>query len=360
MTKSITSWMKKEHVPGLAACVVRGTDIVWAEGFGMADLENQIPFTPDRSIFQIASVSKVITAVAIMQLRDKGHFRLDDDVSGHAGFTVRNPKFANQPITYRHLLRHVSSIRDTDGIYALYAVGDPTLTLQEVVCGYFTEGSRYWHKKNFYSSQPGQREKYSNIGFALLGLLIENISGQSLNDYLRDNIYAPLGMVDTSFFIEDLDQSRQTFPYTYQSKPRRQLCPGDGDGNLLPSGAAPTAGFNKHALYSYPTLADGMVRTTVTQLARFMTAMMNDGQFQGYQMLKPDTVSEMLSGDEQGLGWVRDGKYWGHDGGDPGCASEMFFDRKDRFGFIILANADVELDRVRPLILSQARKSAVS
>ena len=109
---------------------------------------------------------------------------------------------------------------------------------------------------------------------------------------------------------------------------KRELCPGDGDGNLLPKGVSPKAGYNEHALYSYPTLADGMVRTSVNQLANFMIAMMNGGRFEGAQLLKEETVKEMLSG--KGLCWFRAGDYWGHDGSDPGCETEIQFNPRDQ------------------------------
>ena len=118
MDSQIASWMEKQNVPGLAACIVKRDEVVWSSGYGMANLTKLIPFTPDQSLFQIASVTKGITATAIMQLRDKGLLKLDEDVNKFLTFSVRNPKHPAKPITFRHLLTHTASINDSDAIYS--------------------------------------------------------------------------------------------------------------------------------------------------------------------------------------------------------------------------------------------------
>ena len=99
-----------------------------------------------------------------------------------------------------------------------------------------------------------------------------------------------------------------------------------------------------------------MVRTSVQQLANFMIAMMNGGRFAETQLLNEETVDEMLAQRDQGLGWFKTGDYWGHDGGDPGCSTEMMFNPNNKVGFIIFANADVELKQVNALLIDNAEK----
>lgn len=363
MEKAIKSWMKKERVPGAAACIVKGDKIVWSKGYGMANLSKKVPFTPDRTLFQIASISKTFTATAIMQLRDKGLFDLDDDVNTFLKFPVRNPRHPDRPITFRHLLTHTSSLSEGESLYALYAAGDPTTSLEEVITQYFTPNGSLWSKRNFSKHAPGARQSYSNAGFALLGYLVEVISKQSLEDYLQQNVFAVLKMNEASFYIGKLDRERQACTYTFEDEVVDCLCEGDGDGNLLPEGVSPKIGFNEHALYSYPTLADGLVRTSVNQLANLMIAMMNGGRFGDNQLLKEGTVNEMLTcakvaskgGDEEvGLCWFRDGDFWGHDGSDPGCSTDMRFNPKTKVGFIVFANSDADLDRVEELLMDAA------
>jgi len=354
--RKIERWMEKNNVPGLAACIAFEDEIVWSNGYGLANVAKNIPFTPDRTLFQIASITKVFTATAIMQLRDRGRFALDDDANAFLPFSLRNPRHPDQPITFRHLLTHTSSIDDDDLIYSLYAPGDPTRSLEDVVLAYFTPDGSLWRPSNFLKQQPGKKEEYSNAGFALLGYLVETISEQSLEDYLQHHVFNPLDMNETSFFISKLDEERQGRCYTYAKSAKKQLCPGDGDGNLLPAGMSPQPGFNEHVLYSYPTLADGMLRTSVAQLANFMIAMMNGGRFGQTQLLAKQTVREMLSGKKQGLAFYKTDDFWGHDGGDPGCSTQMLFDPRDRIGFIIFANADAELDDVVDLLDDEAEE----
>ena len=306
MDNQIESWMEKQNVPGLAACIVKRDEVVWSSGYGMANLTKLIPFTPDQSLFHIASVTKTITATAIMQLRDKGLLKLDEDVNKFLKLSVRNPKHPDKPITFRHLLTHTASISDSDAIYSIYAAGDPTTSLEEVVIEYFTAEGALWNRKNYSENAPGASWRYSNAGFALLGYLVEVISKQPLDEYLQQNIFRPLKMNETSFYIAKLDRQRQARPYTYVREATQKLVPGDGDGNLLPEGVSPRVGYNEHALYSYPTLADGMVRTSVQQLANFMIAMMNGGRFAETQLLNEETVNEML-GRAMSRGWAGSG-----------------------------------------------------
>jgi CubicO group peptidase (beta-lactamase class C family) len=357
MDSQIVSWMVKQNVPGLAACIVKRDEVVWSSGYGMANLTKLIPFTPDESLFQIASITKGITATAIMQLRDKGLLKLDEDVNKFLTFSVRNPKHPTKPITFRHLLTHTASINDSDAIYPLYAIGDPTSSLEEVVTAYFTAEGALWRRENYSKNAPGASKRYSNAGFALLGYLVEVISKQPLEEYLQQNVFKPLKMNETSFYIAKLNLERHARPYTYVRKTKQKLVPGHGDGNLLPEGVSPKVGYNEHALYGYPTLADGLIRTSVKQLANFMIAMMNGGRFDETRLLTEETVNEMLAQKEQGLGWFKTGDYWGHDGGDPGCSTEMMFNPKTKVGFIIFANADVELKQVNALLLAKAEKT---
>lgn len=359
MKSQIEKWMKKEDIPGLTACVVQGDEIVRSVGVGYADLTRNVPASPEHSLFHIASITKAITAVAIMRLYQEQKLKLDDDINAFLDFEVRSPHWPDAPITFRHLLTHTASIKDSDATYALYCAGDPRVSLQEVVTAYFSRSGELWSRKNFRKKQPGDSEAYSNLGFALLGYLAERIAGMPLEDYLRRTIFDPLGMNETSFYISKLASDRLARPYTFAKRAERELCPGDGDGNLLPAGVTPKPGFNEHALYSYPTLSDGMIRTSAEQLARFLAAIMNGGAIGGARILEPETVATMLPPKERGLGWFRKKDFWGHDGSDPGCASEMWFNRKTNVGFVILANADTELDGILSLFKDMTKDGSI-
>ena len=117
--QKIRSLMRLGHIPSLAACIIKNDAVVWSEGYGFYKrLPRRIP--SDDTIYPVASMSKSITATAIMQLYEQGEFDLDDDVSERLSFTLRNPNYPDVPITYRMLLAHQSSLADYDPSTAKY------------------------------------------------------------------------------------------------------------------------------------------------------------------------------------------------------------------------------------------------
>ena len=162
--------MEKKNVPGLAACIAKGDKVVWSNGYGMANMTKKIPFTPDQTLFQIASISKTIAATAVMQLRDKGLLELDEDVNKFLKFSVRNPEHPDEPIIFKHLLTHTSSINDSDALYSIYAIGDPATSLEEAVTQYFTTKGSLWSWKNYGKSAPGAKTSLFQCWFRLVGI----------------------------------------------------------------------------------------------------------------------------------------------------------------------------------------------
>ena len=135
--------MQSRATPGIAACVVRGDQIEWSGGYGWADIAGKKPMTPD-TIQNIASVSKTITATAIMRLWEEKSFGLDDDVDDYFPFPIRNPRFPSTAITIRQLLTRTSAITDGPAYEPSYACGDPAMSLMDWLQAYFDPlGSNY-------------------------------------------------------------------------------------------------------------------------------------------------------------------------------------------------------------------------
>jgi CubicO group peptidase (beta-lactamase class C family) len=146
----IEAEMKAQKIPGLAACIVKFGTIVWSKGYGWSDIKRRVAMDPDRSIQNIGSISKTVTATAAMQLWEKGKFELDDEINQYLPFPVRNPLHADKLISFRSLLTHRSSIADSPAYGASYACGDPSVTLETWIKDYFTPDGRYYQKeKNF-------------------------------------------------------------------------------------------------------------------------------------------------------------------------------------------------------------------
>jgi CubicO group peptidase (beta-lactamase class C family) len=349
--------MKADHIPGLTAGIVKKDKLVWSGAFGWADVENKKPMT-EETIQNIGSISKTITATAVMQLWEKGKFKLDDDVNGYLPFPVRNPRFPDDPITFRQLLTHKSSIKDGTAYEQSYACGDPAVSLRDWIKGYFVPGGKYYSEEgNFHTWKPGTIEippgprAYTNVGFGLLGYLVEVISGQGFAEYCRKNIFTPLGMKSTGWYLTDVNVSHHAIPYTLVSEHFR-MPEGMTFESFLPrygkETAAPKMGeLFPHCLYSFFNYPDGTIRTSVRDLSRFLRAYINDGVFENKRILKKETVRQMLSKEHfgRGLCWfdmiLKGGEAaWGHGGGDPGISTQMLFRAKDGVGVIMFFNSD--------------------
>jgi CubicO group peptidase (beta-lactamase class C family) len=353
----IAEMLELDRAPGFAGALVVGDRLHWSAGYGWADVAGKMAMSAD-SLLNIGSISKTVTATAVMQLWEVGRFKLDDDVSLYLPYGVRNPLHPDVPITFRQLLTHRSSIKDGPAYGESYACGDPAVALGVWIEEYLKpSGSYYDPDENFHTWEPGtvdppaRPRAYSNVAFGLLGALVEHIGDRPFDEHCRDRIFAPLGMVESGWFLTEVDTSRHAVPYT--------LLPDDFElphdrtlESLLPSADASEASlapgaYFPHCLYSFFNYPDGLVRTSVNELSRFLRAYMTGGALEGEQLLEPDTIRLMLSSDHfgRGLCWftreLRNGDLvWGHGGGDPGISTYMGFRQRDNVGVIMFYNYD--------------------
>jgi len=357
----LASQLRRLDVPGLAVGIVKNGRVICTGVAGMANIEQKKPVTAD-TLFMIASISKVVTATALMQLQEEGKFKLDDDVNRYLPFRVSIPESPASPITFRQLLTHTSSIRDNStyincplscdygselGDYVTRGADSP-ISLAEFTRGYLTPGGAYYDADdNFDSDEPGTSSRYSNMGIVLAGYLVEVISGVPFDKYCKDHIFTPLGMNKTSWRLAGIDQSILAMPYDKDS-----------------------SGFVPYGQFGEPDYPDGMVRTSVNELARFMIAYMQSGRFENKQILKAGTVQEMLKSQtplssRQGLAWSTRSisrssngwKVWGHDGSDNGAGAKMWFDPGKKVGVILVTNGMWDEDRASTLFTTLFRES---
>jgi CubicO group peptidase (beta-lactamase class C family) len=171
---------RDKRYPSLAAAVLRDGELIWATAVGAADVEGAVDATPDTQ-YRIGSITKTFTAAAIMQLRDAGKLDLEDTLDKHVEGAAHAPSI-------RRLLSHASGLQrethDDSWLTLRFAPADEllaTLDRAELVLA------------------PGQRYHYSNLAFALLGIVVERVSGQSYMDYIRERFFAPLGLTRMSF-----------------------------------------------------------------------------------------------------------------------------------------------------------------
>ncbi|MDP8246253.1 MAG: serine hydrolase domain-containing protein [Candidatus Hinthialibacter antarcticus] len=194
--------------PGCAIIVVKDGEVIHQNGYGMANLRYDIPIDPETTIFRTASNSKQYVAFAILLLHDEGLLTLDDDIRD---YIPESPDFG-ETITIRHLLHHVSGIRD---YLSLASMSGLVLMNDYIDKTYALEMFENQQRLNF---APGDQTMYSNTGFTLLGEIVARVSGQSLSEFCRERIFEPLGMTNT-FFIDNFQTVYDNFADAYIPDP---------------------------------------------------------------------------------------------------------------------------------------------
>lgn len=322
--------IEAQDIPALSLLVFKENQILHERLYGEANLQQGTALTADH-LFLLASISKTVTAVALLQLYDQGHFQLDDKVNDYLPFQVNVPN-QNTDITFRMLLTHTSGIADGSALDTQYYYGEDSPTeLADFMENYLVPGGSFYNAgENFYDFKPGTQHEYSNEGSALIGVLVEAISGMEFNAYCKINIFEPLGMDDTFWRLDEINQGIVT-PYDFEN------------GNHV--------AIDHYTFTDYP---NGGLRSTAKDLFQFLSAIAMGGSANNVELLKATTVQEMITpqipniDEEVGLHFFvmnRAHGLWGHDGGEQGVATIMAFNPNNNIGAIILTNfGDAELD----------------
>lgn len=188
LEKQFAAYFEKQKLPGMAVGIVAGDELVYARGFGFRDLDTKAPVDPD-TVFRIASMTKSFTALAVLKLRDEGKLSLEDPVAKHIpqmsklAYSSRDAA----PMTVRKLLSHSAGFPEDNGW------GDPRLDMTD------PEFSAMLQHGLSLSSAPGTQFEYSNLGFALLGRIVQRVSGLSYQQYITRQVLQPLGMTATTW-----------------------------------------------------------------------------------------------------------------------------------------------------------------
>lgn len=325
----IVEIMDTYHLPGLSACVFKDSAIIWMGAYGYANIEENIEVS-DSTLFHLGSISKTVTGVALMQLWEEGLFQLDDPINDYLPFDVIHPFCPDSVITFRMILTHTCGIL-YPGLPISPTEGDCTIPQGQFLEDYLTpDGVYYDAERNFTIECPGTIWAYSNIGVNLVAYLVEIISGTPFDHYCEDNIFIPLDMHSTSWFLAGMDTSNIAMPYEYTGPPKNKYIPYGHFGHVL-----------------WPS---GFLRSSTIEFARFVIAFMQKGQIGDVRILDSTAVELMTTvqypniAPQQGLIWMNGsvaGKTtWGHTGGYRGCTTIMSFCPEENTGIIILTNIE--------------------
>jgi CubicO group peptidase (beta-lactamase class C family) len=310
---------------GLAVGVIRDGRLAFFEGHGLADIASNTPVTED-TIFRIASVTKTFTAIAVMQLVEQGLVDLDAPANDHLrAYKLIPAKAAFRPATVRHLLTHTAGIRELlhlSGLLRMRDLGETVKAGKPVpsLAAFYRGGLRV-------DAQPGSRFMYTNHGFNTLGQIVEDVSGQSLDHYLREHVFEPLGMTDTDLDRSRLDRSRLATGYELRSHGPEAV----GDYEVISKGG-------------------GSANSTPKDMARYLAALLGGGANEHGSVLEPASLATMFEPHYQpdprlpGMGLAFSRANLGghraveHDGILPGFDSQIYIAPDDGVAVMAFAN----------------------
>jgi CubicO group peptidase (beta-lactamase class C family) len=335
----IQELMQQSKMAGLAVAVVKDNRIIYTHSFGFKDIETNTPLD-DSCLFRIASISKSFTATSLMQLVEARKLSLDDDVSDLLGFTVRHPQFPATTITLRMLLSHRSGLNDSQGYFTLDVI-NPAKNANWAKC--------------YSDYEPGTGYRYCNLNFNLAGTILERVSGERFDQYVKHHILDPLGLYG-GYCVDSLDAWRFATIYEYRAD----------SGRFIPSPAAYAPRSAEIAAYtmgySAPLFSPtGGMKISATDLAHYMMMHMNLGRYHGKRIIKKKSARLMQSriSEKEGYGlaivtWdslIKGKVMKGHTGAAYGLYSTMFFEPKEKFGIVAITNGCAgngarELDRI--------------
>ncbi len=324
--QDLQAMMKKLNVVGLSVAVVKKGEIIYKHSFGLKDIEIKTPLS-DQDIFRIASISKSFSATSIMQLAEAKKLSLDDDFSNLVGFKIRNPKYPNTVITLKMVMSHTSSINDSQGYFNLDVINPG-------------KGAEWAKCYNDY--EPGKGYQYCNLNYNMVGTVIEKISGERFDSYVKRHILQPLKLYG-GYCVDSLDNKRFATLHAYDSETKLFTA-------SLAAYAPRREEIKNYVMgYSTPVFSPtGGMKISATDLAKYMTMHMNGGTLNGVKIIsrKSSKLMQTPIADEEGYGLAISnlddlipGKMMtGHTGSAYGLYSAMFFNPKEKYGFVVITN----------------------
>lgn len=353
LTKEIDHIYKEGGFNGFAVAVVDDKGILYEKGFGFSDAGTHRHYT-EKTVQNIASVSKTLVGIALLKAQELGKLHLDDPISKYLPFKVRNPSFADSNITIRQLANHTSSIRDNEFYLSrnyylkphqelkgtklqfddeqVFNPADSIISMRSFL-EYTVSETGKWNTGSFSEYRPGTFYEYSNTGTALAALVVEEATGMQFNDFTRKYILNPLKMKSSGWKFSEVPFTRFSRLY-------------EGPGTPLP-------------YYEMVTYPDGGLISSVGDLGLFLSELIKGYKGSGTlltkesykEYFKPQLSASNFSDRNEhnpfsesfnvgtfiGYGYTG---YIGHTGGDPGVLSMMFFNPATGIGRIMIFNTN--------------------
>ncbi len=326
--EGIAAALKRYDTTGAQVAFAKDGELLTVMQYGRAVGGGKEPVT-ENTVFRLASVTKMVSAVGLMQLVERGVFDLDADISEYLGFTVRNPRFPDAPVTLRQILTHTSGLQEPFA-YTRAKRGE-TVYLRDVLAGDYAQ-------KAFGKKAPGAEYDYSNLGGALIGVFIEIGSGMPADAYMTQNVFAPLGI--------EAHYHRDLFP----------------EGTLFATITETLPSYAAARPEELVVNTAGNLWMNAEGLAKIAVCLCGDGSYGGVSILAPETAREMRQ-NQSGRGSVacevdyglsvqtlhgtpvKGREMGGHQGTWERMLCGAFFDESDQTVCVALTNRSREMTR---------------
>ena len=315
------------NIPSASVALVSGDQVIWSSAYGYSNLWARTPATPS-TVYLIGSTFKAMSTVALLQLMEKGKFKLDDRVNDYLTDFKIQGEDPQHPVTFRHLLTHTSGLPGDFGGFPVW--GD---TVPPSLDEYLTKSLKV-------TQPPMTKVVYSNMAYTLIGYLVQKFSGVPYKQYIQENIFKPMEMDSTAFEPRpDMDE-RLSVPYRFDPATQAQMAAVRVKASVWPA---------------------GIVYGTVLNQANWLITNLNGGMFKQKRLISEQTMQQMFTrqydqfkgpiegiwGNETagfGLTWwtqVRDGdRYFAHSGSVQGYTAFLLGNRDRKLGFAILTNGN--------------------
>ncbi|WP_179320515.1 serine hydrolase domain-containing protein [Winogradskyella helgolandensis] len=357
LTKELTELSNKNSIVGFSVAIVNRDSILFAKGFGYSDKEKKILYTKN-TVQPIASISKTLAGVALMKAQELGKLNLEDDINIYLPFKIVNPYFPNSKITIRNIATHSSGLKDSRNYSKTMIVKDfcslpkktrkylsnnwcrkcednkdiPMVDFIENI--YSSQGD--WYKKRHFLKEPtGTKYNYTNNNTTIVAYIIEQVTGEKYNDFIKKHITQPLNMTSSNWVFEgSISENIST----------------------LYANDIPMPEMND---ITYP---DGSFVTNVVDFGNYLSTMIN-GYSGKNNILNSESYNEMMSQQinpefESGIFWEVYSKSIGHSGEHAGTSTYAYFDKENLVGYILFGNTTdtKELQKEEIEIISVLKK----
>jgi len=306
--------MKTHDIPGMAFALVDFNGIIYFKGFGTLDIREDTQQIDENTNFNLGSLSKVFTTIAIMQLQEKGLLRIEDPVVNYLPWFKTSDDLMSNQITIKHLLNHSSGLPSHLNVHEVKSVDRREIKIQ------ISDKLR----NVMLVAKPGETFEYTNMNTDLLQIIIEEVSNVPFTKYMDENIFKPLGMNRTGYFtFDDQHLSNTAIGHRYHW------------GKIKP--------YKEELVYA--TSSSAGLSSNVTDLAKFMMCLLNEGVTPMGNLIRSNSINEVFQANNYGMGynWYIYPQNMYMEGGLPGFTSTMVLNSDKSFGLVLLSNSKQDI-----------------